>query len=557
MHYKTFDVIIQVSYGVTHSYIGYPFTVMFEEHHLFLFRNEHQSSVFRPGSKVQQTNPDAGAIGFGGRLIVKSSPEEVDFVNTMAYIWEKIYQTTNRRKRLQGDVMATRLDRCLTSFDLTLLGIGHMAGAGIYVLTGTLVKLIVGPATFISYIISGVAALFSALCFAEFGAQVPKTGSSYTYTYVTIGEFWAFIVGWNMILENLVGVASVSRSFSGTINALASGRVTAWMVEHVGTIHLGPSNVPPDFIAFAVVIFIVIFIAIGAKCSARLNNTLTLMSICCILMVVIIGMCRADMSNWQNVPGGFLPYGTPGIFAGAATSFFAYIGFDGIATASEEASNPRRSVPLAMCIAMATVMILYVLASSALTLMVPYYAIDISAPFPTAFQEVGIIWAVYIISIGSFCGLSTALITTMFALPRSVYAMAEDGLLFRCLAYVHPVTHTPMAAIIIFGLFAGMLALLIDIQILVELMSIGTLFSFTVVAVAVLILRFEPLTLNDVTNEMPTELVAKNGEHTNLLTEAPRTCGQLRRCLSKYTWLKVSMIRSPLIFSSLTSYFSP
>ena len=474
--------------------------------------------------------------------------------NTMAYICEKIYRTASRRKHLQGDLMATRLERCLTTFDLTLMGIGHMVGTGIYVMTGTLAKVIVGPALFISYSISGVAALFNALCFAEFATQVPKTGSSYTYTYITIGEFWAFIVGWNMVLEYTVGVASVSRSFSATIDALTSGRVTAWMTEHVGTIHLGPSNILPDFIAFAVVIFIMIFIATGAKCSARLNNTLTLTSTCCIVIVSIAGLCMADYSNWKDVPGGFLPYGTQGILTGAATSFYSYVGFDGIATASEEATNPRRSVPLATCIAMATVIILYVFASSSLTLLVPYHDIDISAPFPSAFDYVGLTWAEYIISIGSFCGLGTSLATTMFTLPRAVFAMAEDGLLFRCLACVHPLTQTPLAATIIFGLSAGVLAMLTDIQILVGLSSIGTLFSYTVVAVAVLILRVEPLTTSGLRHETPAELTEDNSNRENSsLIEAPRTCGQLRRCLLKYSWLVVSMICTTVLFTSQTS----
>ena len=460
----------------------------------------------------------------------------------MAYILEKIYMTANRRKRLEGDLMVTQFDRCLTTFDMTLLGIGGMAGAGIYVLTGMLANKVVGPAVVISFIISGVAALFNALCFAEFGAQVPKTGSSYTYTYVTIGEVWAFLVGWNVILENMVVVASVSRSFSGTVDALTAGRVTAWMAEYVGTIHLGPSRVLPDFIAFAVVILIVVFTAIGAKCSARLNNTLTIINLSCLLTVSITGLYWADYANWKDVPGGFLPYGAEGVLAGAATSFYSYVGFEGIATSGGETSNPKRSVPLAMCITLATVMILYVLSSSALTLMIPYYAIDISAPFPAAFISVGLIWAVYIISTGSFCGLSTSLIATMFALTRAVYAMAEDGLLFRCLAYVHPVTQTPLVAIISCGLFAGLLSLITDLEILVELMAIGILFSYTVVAVAVLILRFEPLRIHGIGQETPTELTANKGEDVNLLTEAPRTCGQLHRCLLQYTSLKVGKV---------------
>ena len=454
---------------------------------------------------------------------------------------EKICTIINRRKRLRGDVMDTSLNRCLTTLDLALLGIGHMIGAGIYVVTGTIARNMAGPATFLSYIISGIAAIFSALCFIEFGSQVPKAGSSYIYTYLTMGEIWAFMAGWNMILESGLGVASVARSFGGTVDAMGGGRVTYLMQQHVGTVPLGSHAEPPDFIAFGIVVIVTIVVAIGAKCSARLNNVLTTLSIATIIFLIVVGFSQADSASWKDAPGGFLPHGMSGVFQGAAISLFAYVGFDAIATGSEEAANPRRSLPISTLVAMSVAMLIYILASLSLSLMVPYNQIHTVAPFSYAFADNGLTWTYYIVSFGSFCSLSTSLLANMFALPRSIYAMAEDGLLFRCLAYVHPVTQTPLVAISIFGGSVALLALVTDMGTLVEVMSIGSLLAYTFVAISILILRFEPLTFSprhDVKSNFPGDNVAKEEIP---LVEASISCGLLRSCVKEIPWLRASI----------------
>ncbi len=405
----------------------------------------------------------------------------------------RLMSKLNRRKMLSDDIMETPLSRCLNTFDLTLLGIGHMVGAGIFVLTGTVVREVAGPGTVLSYLFAGVAALLSALCYAEFGARVPKAGSAYTYTYVTIGEFWAFIIGWNIILEHLLGVASVARAFSGSFDAIFNGAIKNGTLKYIGEMDIKWFSNYPDFVAFLVTLMVMGFVACGAKVTINFNSILTIINLVAILLIIFVGFALAEPGNWTNTDnGGFLPFGFQGVFSGAATCFYAYIGFEGIAVAGEEAKKPAKSIPIATCIAMAIVTVLYMGSSAALTLMIPYNLADVAAPFPAAFAIRGAHWAQLIVAFGALFGIITSLTGGLFSLPRAIYSMASDGLLFRCFAYVHPKTQTPIVGVITFGIIAAMLGLLIDIQVLVEFLSIGTLLSFTMVAASVLILRYQP-----------------------------------------------------------------
>lgn len=399
-----------------------------------------------------------------------------------------------RRKTLDADIMETPLKRCLNLFDLVLLGIGHMVGAGIFVITGTVAKDIAGPGIVLSYLLAGVAAVLSALCYAEFGARVPKAGSAYTYTYVTIGELGAFLIGWNMILENLIGAASVARAWSGSFDSLFNGAIRNGTMEHVGVVNVPWLSRYLDFIALLVVLLVVVFVAAGAKVSTTLNSVLTVINLAILCLIVGLGFYLADSRNWTNQKnGGFLPFGFSGVIAGAGSCFYAYIGFEGIAIAGEEAKNPARTIPMATGLAMILVSLLYVGCSATLTLMVPYNTVDVAAPFPTAFGLHGNMWAKRVVAIGALVGISTSLLGSLFTLPRSIYAMASDGLLFRVLAYVHPRTQTPILSIFVFGVVAGIVALLVDLEVLVELLSIGTLLSFTIVAASVIVLHYQPV----------------------------------------------------------------
>lgn len=405
------------------------------------------------------------------------------------------WSTLNRKKTVTEDYQETPLNRCLSTFDITLLGIGQMIGAGIYVLTGTVVRDLAGPSVVLSYLFAGIAAILSALCYAEFGARFPKAGSAYSYVYVTIGEFWGFIIGWNIVLEHLLGASSVGRAWSGALDSLFNGAIKNGTLAHIG--YLSRDSVwlseYPDFIAFTVCLAIFIVIGTGAKITMNFNNVFTIINVVVIIFLLCAGFYFADGKNWSDPKYGFFPYGFGGTLSGAATCFFAYIGFEGIAVSGEEVKTPEKSIPIATVLSLTIVTLLYVLVTISLTLMVPYYEVEPSAAFPMAFAYRGAVWAEYIVAIGTLFGITTALVGSAYSLPRAIYSMASDGLLFRAFAFVHPKTQTPIWGILTFGLIASLMSLLFEIETLVEFMSIGTLLAYTIVAACVIILRYMPV----------------------------------------------------------------
>ncbi|XP_037772892.1 cationic amino acid transporter 4-like isoform X1 [Penaeus monodon] len=415
--------------------------------------------------------------GLRGRLLVEG--------------WGGTWQRMTRTKQVATDAMDTPLNRCLSTLDITLLGIGHMVGAGIYVLTGTVAKDTAGPGIILSFLLAGFASLLAALCYAEFGARVPKAGSAYVYTYVTIGEFWAFVIGWNIVLEHMIGAASVARAWSGYMDSLFDGALSNATVTYIGTLHAGLLAPYPDFLAFAVTLVYCGFLTLGVKGSAYFNSIFTLINLCVMAFVIVAGMMFADVGNW-NTEKGFLPFGVSGVVAGAATCFYAFVGFDSIATAGEEAKDPARSIPQATLVSMSVVTIGYIMVGATLTLMVPYYTLNPAAALPDAFAAHGANWAKYVVSVGAICGMTTTLFGSLFSLPRCVYAMAADGLLFSWLARVSDKTKVPVITLILCGFLSAVIALVFDIEKLVEFMSIGTLMAYTIVSASVIILRYQP-----------------------------------------------------------------
>lgn len=346
----------------------------------------------------------------------------------------------------------------------------------------------------LSYVFAGFAAILSALCYAEFGARIPKAGSAYSYTYVAIGELWAFIIGWNIVLEHLIGAASVARAWSGALDTLFNGAIKQSTLENVGYLSHGSPWVSeyPDFIAMTITILIFLVIATGAKFTVHFNTVFTVFNCAVILFLICAGFAFADSKNWSE-HGGFFPMGFGGSLAGAATCFYAYIGFEGIAVSGEEAKNPEKSIPTATVTSLIIVLVIYVLATTALTLIVPYEVVDPSAAFPAAFATRGVAWAKYIVGFGTLFGITTSLLGSAYSLPRAVYAMAQDGLLFKSLAYVYPKFQTPVVAIAVFGFISALMAFLFEITTLVEFMSIGTLTAYTMVSACVIVLRYLPV----------------------------------------------------------------
>ncbi|XP_026161465.1 probable cationic amino acid transporter [Mastacembelus armatus] len=388
---------------------------------------------------------------------------------------------------------AVGLAKVLTTMDLVSLGVGSCVGTGMYVVAGLVAKAMAGPGVILSFIIAAVASVLSGVCYAEFGVRVPKTtGSAYTYSYVTVGEFVAFFIGWNLILEYLIGTAAGASALSSMFDSLSNHSISNYMIVHLGTLRgLGKGeDTYPDLLALFIALLVTVIIALGVHNSVGFNNILNVVNLVVWVFMIIAGLFFVSASNWED--GKFLPYGWSGVMQGAATCFYAFIGFDIIATTGEEAKNPNTSIPYAITASLVTCLTAYVSVSVILTLMVPYNLIDGSAPLMEMFAVHGFLWGKYIVAVGSIAGLTVSLLGSLFPMPRVIYAMARDGLLFRFLSHVSALTHTPTVACAVSGSFAALLALLVSLRDLIEMMSIGTLLAYTLVSVCVLLLRYQP-----------------------------------------------------------------
>ncbi len=393
--------------------------------------------------------------------------------------------------------------RTLSARNLVLLGVGGIIGAGIFVLTGQAAAAYAGPAIVISFILSGVACAFAALCYCEFAAMIPIAGSAYTYAYATLGQLLAWIIGWDLILEYLFGASTVAVGWSGyVVSFLKDLGVTFPAVlcnapfkhtEAAGWEATGAIiNLPAVFIVAAMTYILYR----GIRESAIFNDIIVVMKVGVLILFIVFGAKYIAPENWTPfIPentGKFGEYGWSGIFRGAGVIFFAYIGFDGLSTLAQEAKNPQRDMPIGILGALVICTVFYIAVSLVLTGIVKYPLLNVADPIAVAVNAAGsgMQWLRPIIKLGAIAGLSSVVLSLIMAQPRIFYTMANDGMLPKVFATMHPKYGTPSVTTILSGLLAGVIAGLFPIGLLGELVSIGTLFAFVIVCTGVLVLRY-------------------------------------------------------------------
>ncbi|MBI4553367.1 MAG: amino acid permease [Candidatus Latescibacteria bacterium] len=397
-----------------------------------------------------------------------------------------------------------RLKRALGPIDLIALGIGAIIGAGIFTTTGTaaagsLDRLGAGPALILSFVITGVACGFAALCYAELASMIPIAGSAYTYSYATLGELIAWIIGWDLVLEYAVGNVAVAIGWSGYFVVLLEGfgiTIPPWLTTEYQAGLANPAilSAAPRLFGFPVLVnlpaafsvaAITIILVIGIKESARFNTVMVAIKLVILLMFIGVGVSYVRPEHWHP----FMPNGWAGVQAGAAIAFFSYIGFDAVSTAAEEVKNPSRDLPIGMIGSLVICTILYIVVAAVLTGLVPYTQLNTADPLTTALQVLHIDWAVGLVAFGAVIATTAVLLVFQLGQARICYSMARDGLLPKVFMRLHPTFKTPHVSTILIGIFVALPSAFFGIAEVVELTNIGTLFAFILVCIGVIVLR--------------------------------------------------------------------
>jgi basic amino acid/polyamine antiporter, APA family len=415
---------------------------------------------------------------------------------------DDILATTVDVPGVEPSAAPERLHRRLGALDLMSFGIGIVIGTGIFTLTGVAAKDFAGPGVVVSFALAGLVSLLAALCYAELSSAVPTAGSAYTYAYATIGEIFAWIIGWDLVLEFALGAAVVARGWSGYLAGLSDAVPTSLFGE----------SAPVNVGAVAVVLLLGVVAYLGIRESKWVTNVLVVVKVLVCVFVILAGAFYVRTANWKPfVPGGEPSaerssgltqplwqavagvdpsiYGMAGVLSAAAIVFFSYTGFEAVANLGEETRRPQRDLPIGLLGTLGICTLLYVGVSAVLTGMVDYRRIDEGAPISSAFETVGLGWAAALVGLAAICGLTSVILVDIVTMARIGFAMARDGLLPPALARLHPRFGTPSLITILTVLFVAVLAALVPLGKLAEMVSIGTLFAFTIVSLAVPLLR--------------------------------------------------------------------
>ncbi|KAJ0616480.1 putative amino acid/polyamine transporter I, cationic amino acid transporter [Helianthus annuus] len=441
--------------------------------------------------------------------------------------WSGFVGCLVRRKQVDPTVAKAegfQLAKRLSVIDLIAIGyrgVGATIGAGVYILVGTVAKEQTGPAITISFLIAGIAAGLSALCYAELACRCPSAGSAYHYSYLCVGEGVAWLIGWSLILEYSLGGAAVARGISPNMALFFGGQDGLPAILGRPTV-LG---IVVDPSAAILVFVMTALLCTGIKESSLAQGVITTINVAALLFIIVAGGYVGFKTQWAgySIPGGYLPFGVNGVLAGSATCFFSYVGFDAVTSTAEEVMNPQRDLPIGIGVSLLTCCVLYMLVAAVVIGLVPYSALDPDTPIASAFASYGMNWAVYIVTIGAVTALCAALIGGILPQPRILMAMARDGLLPSFFSDINKTTHVPVKSTIATGVFIASLAFSMNVDQLAGMVSVGTLLAFTAVAVSILILRYIPpdITIIQSPDTESADLVSSefNNDITDICTE--------------------------------------
>ncbi|OWM73176.1 cationic amino acid transporter 2, vacuolar [Punica granatum] len=406
------------------------------------------------------------------------------------------FRSLVRRKQVDSIHARSRsghqLAKELSVLHLIAIGVGSTIGAGVYILVGTVAREHSGPSLAISFLIAGIAAALSAFCYAELASRCPSAGSAYHYSYICVGEGVAWLIGWALILEYTIGGSAVARGISPNLALLFGGADS--LPTFLARQYIPVINMVVDPCAALLVIIVTGLLCVGIKESTAAQGIVTTANVCAMMFVIIAGGYLGFKTGWAGyeLPTGYFPFGVDGMLAGSATVFFAYIGFDSVASTAEEVKNPQRDLPLGIGFALSICCALYMMVSVVVVGLVPYYAMDPDTPISSAFASHGMQWAAIIVTIGAVTALCSTLMGSLLPQPRILMAMARDGLLPSFFSEVNKRTQVPIKSTIATGFGAATLAFFMDVSQLAGMVSVGTLLAFTMVAISVLILRYVP-----------------------------------------------------------------